>query len=99
MALFGGNKETKEEKQARKELEMLQKYGLQSLKDKEDVESVRKIVTELAGTGLMEAGAALGGGSEKDLLKIQMYYQRALIEQNFIMIRQLDKIASKLDEE
>lgn len=98
MALFGSkDKETKEEKEARKEREVLEKYGLQTLKNPEDIESVKKIVSELAGTGLMELGITLGGGNEKDILKNQLYYQRALLEQNFIMIRQLDRIAALLE--
>lgn len=98
MALFGSkDKETKEEKEARKEREVLEKYGLQALKNPEDIESVKKIVSELSGTGLMELGITLGGGNEKDILKNQLYYQRALLEQNFIMIRQLDRIAALLE--
>lgn len=97
MALFGNNKETKEEKVARKEREILEKYGLENLTDPQDIESVKKIVSELAGTGLMEAGITLGGGNEKDILKIQLYYQRAILEQNFILIRQLDRISSLLE--
>jgi hypothetical protein len=98
MALFGGKeKETKEEKEARKERELLEKYGLQNLTNAEDIASVRKIVSELSGTGLMELGIALGGGNEKDVLKNQLYYQRAIVEQNFILIRQLDRIASLLE--
>lgn len=98
MALFGGKeKETKEEKEARKERELLEKYGLQNLTNVEDIASVRKIVSELSGTGLMELGIALGGGNEKDVLKNQLYYQRAIVEQNFILIRQLDRIASLLE--
>lgn len=97
MALFGNNKETKEEKSARKERELLEKYGLENLTDPQDIESVKKIVSELAGTGLMEAGITLGGGNEKDILKTQLYYQRTILEQNFILIRQLDRISSLLE--
>lgn len=97
MALFGNNKETKEEKAARKERELLEKYGLENLTDPQDIESVKKIVSELAGTGLMEAGITLGGGNEKDILKTQLYYQRSILEQNFILIRQLDRISSLLE--
>ena len=96
MALFGNGKETKEEKQERKEQEMLAKYGLNSLTDPDDITSIRKIVTELMGTGLMETGITFGGGNEKDILKVQLYYQRAILEQNFIMIRQLDRISKAL---
>lgn len=98
MGLFnGGAKETKEEKQVRKEREALEKYGMQDLTDPDDIQSVKKIVSELVGTGLMETGITLGGGNERDILKTQLYYQRAILEQNFIMIRQLDKISKKLD--
>ena len=93
MALF----KTAEEKAqiaADKEQRMLEKYGLSSLQNQEDVNSVRKIVQELTGTGLIEFGATLGGGGEQ---KVQMYYQRAMLEQNFIIIRQLDRIAALLE--
>ena len=85
----------KEAERQEKERRVLEKYNLTALTDPDDIESVRKIVSELTGTGLMEMGATLGGGSEKDILKIQMYYLRAIVEQNFIIIRQLDKIANK----
>lgn len=95
MALF----KSAEEKEAiakQKEYEMMQQYGLQSLTNPDDITSVRKIIQELSGTGMMELGVLLGA-NEKYALKAQMLYQRALIEQNFIIIRQLDRIASKLD--
>ena len=98
MALFGNGKETKEEKQQRKEQETLAKYGLNSLTEPDDISSARRIVTELMGTGLMETGITFGGGSEKDILKVQLYYQRAILEQNFIMIRQLDRISKALED-
>lgn len=93
MALF----KTAEEKQAikdEKEQRIMEKYGLQSLTNPDDIESVRKIISELAGSGLMETGALLSG-NEKDLLKTQMVYQRTLVEQNFILIRQLDRLLNK----
>lgn len=37
-----GSKESKEEKKARKEQELLQKYGLNDLSNSSDIESVRK---------------------------------------------------------
>ena len=83
---------------ADKERKMLDKYGMGNLINQQDIDSVRKIASELVGTGMMEFGATLGGGTEKDLLKIQMYYQRAILEQNFIVIRQLDRIAAALEQ-
>lgn len=93
MALF----KTADEKAqiaAEKEQKMLDKFGLGNLRNQDDINSVRKIVQELSGTGFMEFGATLGGGGEQ---KAQMYYQRAMLEQNFIIIRQLDRIATMLE--
>lgn len=98
MALFGGNKETKEEKTARKQQEMLDKYRLGDISDPDDIQSVQKIVTELMGTGLMELGARLAP-SVSPHEQVQTYYQRAILEQNFIIIRQLDRIAKLLNKE
>lgn len=94
MGLFKSAEE-KAEIAERKTNEMLAKYGLENLSDPKDVESVRKIVSELTGTGLMEAGVLLGGGSEKDISRVQMVYQRAIVEQNFMIIRLLDKLTRK----
>lgn len=107
MALFNG--ETKEEKKARKAAEVaarqaekdqaaLRKFGLENLENPEDIASVKNIVTELAGTGLMELGITFGAGNDRDIQKNMMYYQRAIVEQNFIMIRQLDRIAKLLND-
>lgn len=108
MALFGESKEEKkarkqaeaeakqaekDAKQAEKDLAALRKFGLEGLQYPEDIASVKNIVTELAGTGI-----ALGGGNDRDIQKNMMYYQRAMIEQNFIMIRQLDRITKLLSE-
>lgn len=98
MALFGGNKETKEEKAARKKQEMLDKYRLGDISDPDDIQSVQKIVTELMGTGMMEFGATLAPNVNTNT-QIQIYYQRAILEQNFIIIRQLDRIAKLLSKE
>ena len=107
MALFNG--ETKEEKKARKAAEAaakqaekdqaaLRKFGLENLENPEDIVSVKTIVGELSGTGLMELGIAFGAGNDRDIQKNMMYYQRAIVEQNFIIIRQLDRIAKLLND-
>ena len=95
MALFGKDKEDKAEKQAKKEQELLAKYGLENLSDPIDVETIRKIANELTGTGLMSAGTKISFASKPEDL-LQICYQRALVEQNFIMIRQLDRIEKLL---
>lgn len=94
MGLFGGTKETKEEKKERKAQELLEKYGLGNLSH-EYVDSVKNISTELAGTGMIEFGSQLSGMKSEDTLKVS--YLRAIVEQNFIIIRELDEISKKLD--
>ena len=72
------------------------KFGLTDLQNPQDIISVRKIVADLAGTGMMESGysLALNAGSAE---KMQAYYQRAILEQNFIIIRQLDRLNKTME--
>lgn len=93
MALFGG-KESKEEKQARKAQELLEKYGLQELSDPRDLDAVKNISESLMGNKLIELGTALSGTGE-DSAKLS--YLSALVEQNWIIIRQLDRLNKSLE--
>ena len=90
MAIFGNN----QEKQEQKVQALLQKYGLEELSDPRDIQAVRNIATNLAGTKLMEFGAALQGNGV-DAAKMSIL--NAIMDQNFIMIRQLDRIAKALE--
>lgn len=90
MALFGNT----EEKKTAKVEALLNRYGLQELSDQRDLDSVRNIATNLMGNKLIELGAALQGNGA-DAAKLS--YMNAIMEQNFIMIRQLDRIAKKLE--
>ena len=94
MALFKSADE-KAEEQAKKEQKLLKKYGVDELSDPRDMDSVKKIAQELLGTGLMEAGMKIS--MAKAEVQIPISYQRAIMEQNFIMIRQLDRIAQLLE--
>lgn len=89
MALFG---EGKEEKQERKAQELLAKYGLNDLSDPRDLENVKNISRSLMGNKLIEIGTAMQGGGV-DAAK--MSYLSAIVEQNWIIIRQLDKLINK----
>ena len=89
MALFGADKE---EKKAEKVYELLHKYGLQELSDPRDVESVKQIAYKLAGSNLINIGTALSG-SAQDVGKLSLL--QAIVEQNWIIIRQLDKLNNK----
>lgn len=91
MALFGSN-ESKEAKQAAKTEELLKRFGLENLNDPRDVEAVKSIANSLTANKFIEFGTILSGSGE-DVAKLT--YLRALVEQNFIIIRQLDKLISK----
>lgn len=88
MALF--SKENKEDKKAAKAAAILEAYGLESVSDPLTVQALRNISNSLAGNSLIEFGTILSGKAEDVAI---MSYLRAIVEQNFIIIRQLDKLA------
>lgn len=92
MGMFG-NKVSKEEKKAAKMQEIANKYNLGDINPK-DLETVKGINYELMGTGLMEFGTLLTGKAEDN---VKIAYLNTLIQQNWIIIRQLDEISKKLD--
>lgn len=93
MGLFV-EKETKEEKQKRKENELLDKYGLTNV-DSRDIQSIKNVINDLAGNGLIKTGMALSFSKAEEQAKVS--YLSALVEQNWIIIRQLDRISKQLD--
>ncbi len=92
------SKEEKEELKRKKEeeklMKVLEKYNLEKI-NPEYADSVRDIQLELMGTGLIDFGSFFSGRNSEDTLKIA--YLKTLMEQNWIMIRQLDEISKKLD--
>ena len=98
--MFGGSKEDKEAKREEKRREqiekMLAKYRMSALSDPDDIASVSEIMSDMAGNGLLTLSAATNlHGNPADLAT--MTYLRAIIEQNFIIIRQLDRLNKKLE--
>ena len=89
MALFG---ESKEDKKERRVNELMARYGLQELSDERDRKAVESIAYSLAGNNLIEIGTLLSG-SAQDVAK--MSYLNAIVQQNWIIIRELDKILNK----
>lgn len=87
-----GNKEAKQEKQDAKLQELMEKYGLGDVSP-EYADAVKKIAAELAGTGMMETGMRLSMAKAEDALPV--YYLRAIMEQNFVIIRELDALLKK----
>lgn len=88
MGLFGNS----DEKKAEKAQALLQKYGLDNLSDPRDIQAVQNIANDLMGNKLIEVGT-LFQGNGVDAAK--MSYLNAIMQQNFIIIRLLDKIANK----
>lgn len=83
------NNDAKKEEKAQA---LLNKYGLQDLTDPRDIQAVKNIALNLMGNKLIELGTALSG-SGADSAKLS--YLNAIMEQNFIIIRQLDRLNKK----
>ena len=105
MALFE-SKESKELKkqmkrdeaaaaQQAKQLAKLTEYHLEGIDD-EYRDSCVQIIDSLFGTGLIEFGSTLSGMKSEDKLKTA--YLHAIMDQNWIMIRQLDQMNKNLQQ-
>lgn len=84
--------ESKEEKEEAKVMRMLLKYHLTELTDPDDIESMKQITSGLAGCTMITAGTVLAG-TPADVAKLTLL--RAIVEQNFVIIRQLDRLNRK----
>ncbi len=86
---FGANKEEKREEKVQA---LMEKYGLQDLTDPRDKQAVQNIAYDLMGNKLVQLGTILSGNNTE---AAKMSYMSAIMQQNFIIIRLLDKIANK----
>lgn len=93
MALFN-SKETKDDKKQQEINKFMEKYQLEEIDDK-DLVIIKKIATDLIGNNLLKAGMALSFAKAEEQAKVS--YLSALVNQNWIMIRQLNNISNKLD--
>lgn len=93
MALFN-SKENKEDKKQQEINSFIEKYQLDEIDDK-DLVIIKKIATDLIGNNLLKAGMALSFAKAEEQAKVS--YLSALVNQNWIMIRQLSNISNKLD--
>lgn len=93
MALFN-SKENKEDKKQQEINNFMEKYQLDEIDDK-DLVMIKKIATDLIGNNLLKAGMALSFAKAEEQAKVS--YLSALVNQNWIMIRQLNNISNKLD--
>ncbi len=93
MALFN-SKENKDDKKQQEINNFMAKYQLEEIDDK-DLVIIKKIATDLIGNNLLKAGMALSFAKAEEQAKVS--YLSALVNQNWIMIRQLNNISNKLD--
>ncbi len=75
---------------------LMEKYGISDLNNQEDRLAMSRIAAELAGSNMMEMGMKLSMARPEVQLPVSL--QRAIMEQNFIIIRQLDRIAKLLED-
>lgn len=98
MAFFNNNGETKEEKRIRKQQEEIQrfmnKYNLNDI-DEGDLKILKRIANDLAGNGFFKAGMAFSFAKAEEQAKVT--YLSALVEQNWMIIKLLSDISTKLD--
>lgn len=85
---------SKEEKQQDEMLRFINRYNLDSI-DQKDLIILKRIANDLAGNGFMKAGMALSFAKAEEQAKVT--YLSALVEQNWMIIRQLSTLNSKLD--
>ena len=93
MGLFG-KKEDKQQAQQREIEAYLEAYGLNEL-DEKDLDILKGISANLAGMGLMRTGIALSFGKADEQVKIA--YLSVLIEQIWLILKQLDRLNKKLE--
>lgn len=93
MALFN-SKENKDDKKQQEINKFMEKYQLEEIDDK-DLVIIKKIATDLIGNNLLKAGMALSFAKAEEQAKVS--YLSALVNQNWIMIRQLNNISNQLD--
>ena len=93
MALFG-EKKNKEEKEQDKMIEFMERYQLEDI-DEKDMVVLRRIAGDLTGNALMKTGMALSMAKADDQLKVT--YLSALVEQNWIIIRQLSRLNKNIE--
>ena len=85
---------SKEEKNEELIEKYIDRYNLDEL-DHKDLETIKRITTDLGGNALGKAGMALSFANLGEQMKVS--YLSALVEQNWMIIRQLSKLTKELE--
>jgi hypothetical protein len=91
LALF----KSQEEKDEFFQQKIMDKYSLEEL-DEKDLKIIKRIMNDLAGNGLFKIGMAFSFAKSEEQAKVT--YLSALVEQNWMIIRQLSKLNQSIDE-
>lgn len=94
MALFGP-RESKEEKEAKQLKTFMEKYQLEDL-DKKDLVVLQRIAADLAGNNFFKMGMALSFAKAEEQAKVT--YLSTLVEQNWMIIRQLSRLNKNIED-
>lgn len=92
MGLF--NKESAADKQSKEMQKFMDKYQLEDL-DPKDLVVLKRIADDLAGNAYFKAGMALSFAKAEEQAKVT--YLSALVEQNWMIIRQLSRLNNTLE--
>ncbi|WP_053219956.1 hypothetical protein [Virgibacillus senegalensis] len=95
MGLFGGNNEKKQSKEEKQLQKFMEKYQLEDL-DEKDLVVLQRIANDLAGNNFFKAGMALSFAKAEEQAKVT--YLSTLVEQNWMIIRQLGRMNSNMEE-
>lgn len=93
MALFG-DKKTKEEKELEQMERFMAKYQLEDL-DEKDLVVLQRIASDLAGNNFFKVGMALSFAKAEEQAKVT--YLSTLVEQNWMIIRQLSRLNKNIE--
>ena len=94
MALFG-DKLSKDEKEQKQMQQFMQKYQLEDL-DQKDLVVLNRIANDLIGNSFFKAGMALSMAKAEEQAKVG--YLSALVEQNWLIIKQLGRLNKNIEE-
>lgn len=96
MRLFGDKRtyEQRQREQQERLEEFMEKYQLEDL-DEKDMVVLEKIANDLIRNSLMKTGMNLPAARTEDQLKVT--YLSALIEQNWMIIRQLSRLNNNIE--
>ncbi len=94
MSLFKGGKKSKEEKEQEKLQKFMERYQLEDL-DEKDAIVLDRIAKDLAANTIFKTGMALSFAKVEEQAKVT--YLSALVEQNWMIIRQLSRLNKNLE--